>query len=81
MMMFSQVFEQERRRWMPFRRALSKDDQEALDRMCVCTTQLLQVAVRLGRLWRCEVVRMAVLLEHEKENHPTFRPFFLLGRL
>jgi hypothetical protein len=24
MMMFSQVIEQERRRWMPFRRALSK---------------------------------------------------------
>jgi hypothetical protein len=30
---FSQMIEQERRRWMPFRRALSKEDQGAFDRM------------------------------------------------
>jgi hypothetical protein len=32
-MPFSQAIERERRRWMPFRRALSKADQEAFDRM------------------------------------------------
>jgi hypothetical protein len=31
MISFTQVIEQERRRWMPFRRVLSKEDQEALD--------------------------------------------------
>jgi hypothetical protein len=63
---FSQVIEQERRRWVPFRRALSRADQEACDRMFACVTQQLQAEVRLGRPWRFEAVLMAVLLEHEK---------------
>jgi hypothetical protein len=66
MMMFSQVIEQERRRWMPFRRALSKEDQEACDRMFAYAKQQLQAEVRLGRPWRFEAVLMAVLLAHEK---------------
>jgi len=33
MLSFRQVIEQDRRRWMPFRRMLSKEDQEAFDRM------------------------------------------------
>jgi hypothetical protein len=65
-MPFSQVIEQERRRWMPFRRALAKEDQEAFDRMFACATPQLQAEVRLGRPWRFEAVLMAVLLEHEK---------------
>jgi hypothetical protein len=40
-MPFSQLIAQERRRWMPFRRALSKEDQEAFDRMCACAKQQL----------------------------------------
>jgi hypothetical protein len=36
MMPFSHVIEQEWCRWMPFRRALSKEDQEAFDRMFAC---------------------------------------------
>ena len=66
MLPFSQVIEQERRRWMPFRRALSKEDQEAFDRMFACATQQLQAEVQLGRPWRFEAVMMAVLLAHEK---------------
>ena len=54
MLPFSQVIEQERRRWMPFRRALSKEDQEAFDRMFACATQPLQVEMELGRPWRFE---------------------------
>ena len=60
MLSFRQVIEQERRRWMPFRRALSKEDQEAFDRMIACATQQLQAEVPLGRPWRFEVVLMAV---------------------
>jgi hypothetical protein len=48
MMTFSQVIEQERRRRMPFRRALSK---EAFDRMFECARQQLQAEVQLGRPW------------------------------
>ena len=51
MMSFSQVIEQERRRWMPFRQALSKVDQEAFDRVFACAKQQLQAEVQLGRLW------------------------------
>jgi hypothetical protein len=64
---FSQVIEQERRRWMPFRRALSEEDQEAFDRMFACALQPLQAEVPLGRPGRFEAVIMAVLLAHEKQ--------------
>jgi hypothetical protein len=62
----NQVIEQERRRWMPFRRALSKEDQEACDRRCAEAIQQLQAAVPLGRPWRVETLIMAVLLAHEQ---------------
>jgi hypothetical protein len=41
MLPFSQVIEQKRRRWIPFRCALSKEDQAAFDRMFACATQPL----------------------------------------
>ena len=66
MLPFSQVIEQERRRWIPFRCALSKEDQEACDRMFADATQQLQAEVQLGRPWRFDVVLMAVLSAHAK---------------
>jgi hypothetical protein len=66
MMPFCQMIEQERRRWMPFRRALSKEDQGAFDRMFTCAKQQLQAEVQLGRPWRLEAVLMAVLVAYEK---------------
>ena len=66
MLSFSQIVEQERRRWIPFRRALSKEDQEAFDRMFADAMQPLQAEVQLGRPWRFEVVLMAVLSAHAK---------------
>ena len=64
-MPFSQVIEQESRRWMRFRRTLSKEDQKVFDRMSACATQQLQGAVPLGQPWRFEAVCMPVLLAHE----------------
>jgi hypothetical protein len=61
---FSQVIEQERRRWMPFKRALSNEDQEAFDRMFGEAAQQLQADIQLGRPWRFETLIMAVLLAH-----------------
>jgi hypothetical protein len=49
MISFTQVIEQERRRWMPFGRALAKENQEALDQMFACAKQRLQADVQLGR--------------------------------
>jgi hypothetical protein len=50
---------------MPFRRVLSKEDQEAFGRMFACATRQLQSEVQLGRPW-FDVVLQAVLLAHEK---------------
>jgi hypothetical protein len=50
---------------MPFRRALSKEDQEAFDRMFACAKQHVQAEVLLGRPLRFEAVLVAVLLEHQ----------------
>jgi hypothetical protein len=61
-----QVIEQERRQWMPFHRALAKEDQEAFDRLCACAKEPRQAEVQLGRPWRFEVVWMAVLSAHAK---------------
>jgi len=62
----SQVIEQERRRWMPFRRALSNEDQGVFARMFACAKQQLQAEVQRGRPWAFEAVIMAVLLAHER---------------
>ena len=51
---FSQLFEAERRRQMPFRQALSNEDQEAVDRMCASAKQLWQAEGQLGQPWRFE---------------------------
>ncbi len=70
----SQVIEQKRRRWVPFRRALSKEAQGAFDRMLADATPQLQAAVELGRPWRFEGVIMAVLVAHEKRIAGLVKP-------
>ena len=66
MMTFSQVIEQERRRWMPFRQALPREDQAEFDRLFECAKEQLKAEIQLGRPWGFELVLMAVMLEHEK---------------
>lgn len=66
MQSFRQVIEQERRRWMPFRRALLKEDQAVFDRLFAAATQQLQVEIPLGRPWRFETLIMAICMAHEK---------------
>ena len=40
--------------WMPFRRASSKEDREASDRMYACAKPQLQAVVQLERSWRSQ---------------------------
>jgi hypothetical protein len=54
MIPFSRVIEQEWRGWMPFRRALSKEDQAACDRMFRCAKLQLQAEVPLEWPWRSQ---------------------------
>jgi hypothetical protein len=63
---FSQLIENERRRWAPFRRALPKEDQAAFDRLFDCAKLHVQAGVMVSHPWPFETIVMAVLLEHEK---------------
>jgi hypothetical protein len=63
---FSQLIEAERRRWAPFKRVLSKEDQAVFDRLFDCAKQQVQAGVMVSRPWAFETMVMAVLLEQEK---------------
>ena len=63
---FSQLIEQERRRWAPFKRALPKEDQAIFDRLFDCAKLHVQAGVMVSRPWPFETIVMAVLLEQEK---------------
>jgi hypothetical protein len=63
---FSQLIENERRRWAPFKRALSKADREAFDRLLDCAKLQVQAGVMVSRTWAFETIVMSVLLEQEK---------------
>jgi hypothetical protein len=63
---FSQLIEAERRRWVPFKRALPKADQAAFDRLFDCAKLHIQAGVMVSHPWPFETIVMAVLLEHEK---------------
>ena len=79
MLSFSQMIEQERRRRVPFRRTLSKEDQKAFDRMLACATHQLQAEVQLGRPWTFEAQLMAVLFAHEKRVEEILKRIVSLG--
>ena len=70
---FSRLIEQERRRWAPFRRALSQPDQEAFDSLFACITRHLQAEVSLSRPRTFEAIMLTVLLEHEKRIEEVMR--------
>jgi hypothetical protein len=63
----SQLLEQERRAWAPFRRALRKVDQAAFDRLFDSAKLHVQAGVYLSRPWPFEVIAMAILLEHHQQ--------------
>ena len=63
---FSQLIEQERRAWVPFKRALRKADQVAFDRLLGGAKRHVQAGVYLSRPWPFQVNAMAMLLEHQK---------------
>ena len=70
---FSRLIEQERRRWAPFRRALSQPDADAFDHLFACITRHLQADVYLSRPRTFEAIMLTVLLEHEKRIEEVMR--------
>jgi hypothetical protein len=63
---FSQMIEQQRRKWMPFKRALRKKDQEAFERLFECAKRQAQAEVYFPGSGSLEAVMLAGLLEHQR---------------
>ena len=65
-MPFSHVLESERERWKRFRRALSKEDQEAFDRLFDRAKFHTHASVYMSHAWPLETILLSICLEHEK---------------
>jgi len=63
---YSQVWEEERRRWLKFRRALRREDQLHLDRLFESARLHLQAGVYASNPWPLESMLLSMLLEHQK---------------
>jgi hypothetical protein len=64
---FSSLIEQERRRWMPFKKALPKADHPIFDRLFDCAKLPIQAGVMVARPWAFEAIVMAICLEQQKQ--------------
>ncbi len=65
-MPYSHVMESERERLKPFRRALSKEDQEAFDRLFDRAKMHTSAGVYMSNPWPMETILMSICLEHGK---------------
>jgi len=63
---FSHVLETERGRWKEFRKSLSKEDQEAFDRLFDRAKFHTSAAVYMAHPWPLETILLSICLEHEK---------------
>jgi hypothetical protein len=63
---YSHVWEEERSRWLKFRRALRKEDQVHLDRLFEAARLHLQAGVYASNPWPLESMLLSMLLEHQK---------------
>jgi hypothetical protein len=65
-MPFSHVLESERERLKPFRRAFSKGDQEAFDRLFDRAKMHTSAGVYMACPWPMDTILLSICLEHEK---------------
>jgi hypothetical protein len=65
-MPYSHVMESERERWKPFRRSLSKEDQEAFDRLFDRAKFHTSAGVYMACSWPMETILLSICLEQGK---------------
>jgi hypothetical protein len=65
-MPYSQILESEKERWGSFRRALSKEDQEAFDRLFDRAKMHTSAGVYMSNPWPMETILLSICLEHGK---------------
>jgi hypothetical protein len=63
---FSTLIEQERRRWIPLKKALPTADQALFDRLFDCAKRHVQAGVSQSRPLPLETMIIAILLEQQK---------------
>ena len=63
---FSFVLEAERGRWKEFRKGLSKEDQQAFDRLFDQAKMHTSAGVYMSHPWPLETILLSICLEHEK---------------
>ncbi len=63
---YSRVWEEERQRWLKFRRALRREDQGHLDRLFESARLHLQAGAYASAPWPLESMLLSMLLEHQK---------------
>jgi hypothetical protein len=65
-MPYSQVMESERERLKPFRRALSKEDQQAFDHLFDRAKMHTSAGVYMANPWPRDTILLSLILEHGK---------------
>jgi hypothetical protein len=65
-MPYSQVMESERERQKPFRRALSKEDQQAFGSLFDRAKMHTSAGVYMAHPWPTEAILLSICLEHGK---------------
>ena len=65
-MPYGHALESEREEWKPFRRALSKEDQEAFDRLLDRAKLHTSAGVYTAHSWPMETILLSICLEHGK---------------
>ena len=65
-MPFSYVLEKEHERWKEFRKALSKEDQVAFDRLFDRAKFHTAAGVYMANPYPLETILVSIILEHEK---------------
>jgi len=63
---FSRVLEAEFESWNKFRRALRREDQEAMDALFAASKYHVAAMVYASRLTPMEAILMGILVEHQK---------------
>ena len=65
-MPFSFVLEAEHGRWKEFRKGLSKEDQQAFDRLFDRAKMHTSAGVYMSHPWPLETILLSICLEHKK---------------
>ena len=63
---YSHVLQSERECWKPFRKALSKEDQQVFDRLFDRAKFHTHAGVYMARSWPMETILASICLEHGK---------------